>query len=109
MWRIGTTRTRANIAATITARITMKISVLRMARLGHCCKHGSTTGGPLSCENAGTTMPCGPILRNNVPDKPFLDHGAGAMCVGEPHEAITHYSVDCGVDDCCRSVAHNSR
>jgi hypothetical protein len=31
------------------------------------------------------------------------------MCVGEPHEAITHYSVDCGVDDCCRSVAHNSR
>src|SRR5215468_1097408 len=27
-------------------------------------------------------MPCGPILRNNVPDKPFLDHGAGAMCVG---------------------------
>src|SRR6516164_6477302 len=46
MWRIGTTRTRANIASTIRKRITMKISVLRMARLGHCCKHGSIIPSP---------------------------------------------------------------
>src|SRR6516225_9738171 len=31
------------------------------------------------------------------------------MCVGEPHEAIAHHSFNRGVDDCCRSVAHNSR
>jgi hypothetical protein len=46
MWRTGTTRTRANIAATIRKRVTMKISVLRMARLGHCCKHGSIIPRP---------------------------------------------------------------
>src|SRR5262249_25604327 len=47
--------------------------------------------------------------RNNVPDKLFLDSRCRAtMCVGEPHEAITHHSFNRGADDCCRSVAHNS-
>src|SRR5690349_2591606 len=30
------------------------------------------------------------------------------MCVGEPHEAITHHSFNRGADDCRRSIAHNS-
>src|SRR5215472_12482685 len=47
--------------------------------------------------------------RNNDPDKLFLDHGAGRECVGEPHETITHHRFNGGADDCCRSVAHNSR
>src|SRR5215472_16398883 len=32
----------------------------------------------------------------------------GGMCVGEPHEAIAHHSFNRGVDDCRRSIAHNS-